>query len=518
MAAGQFGAWTPIGAEETMGGYEVAWKNGAADQYLVWNTDSSGNYRSQSAVMSGSSAALQSLEASFQQDLNDSGTILPTTTIEASGSTVLATVGNSYLLDGAGGSSGPLLSYGGAYVTAGQFGSWTPIGAEWTGNGYQVAWKMAGVDQYTVWNTDRDGAYVSQTPTMFGSSSGLEVFEPNLQQDINEDGLIGAPANAFNIAISYSGDPAYQSYFTAAAQRWQQVITGDLPDVFSSTYGLVDDLLISVTVGAIDGQGGILGQAGPDSIRSTGSQLPDHGNMTLDSADLAAMAADGTLTDVITHEMGHILGLGTMRDFFGLKSDSFSYTGSHGVFAYQLLSGNSSATSVPLETTGGSGTAGVHWSEAVFGNELMTGFIAGSPNPLSTLTIAALQDLGYTVNYSAANSYTMPGHLMAGVESAGADPNVGQASAAAGNVGTSGDMTFAGMLTDWADGSGNLETSASETAFSSGMVTDVADNGVGTSLFTSYLASTFVPSAGQGTAAVAAGQASDEQFLAHPVS
>ena len=58
-AAGEFGAWKPIGAEQTVGGYEVAWKNGAADQYLVWNTDGSGRYLSQSSVMTGASSALQ---------------------------------------------------------------------------------------------------------------------------------------------------------------------------------------------------------------------------------------------------------------------------------------------------------------------------------------------------------------------------------------------------------------------------------------------------------------------------
>ena len=42
--AGQFGAWTPIGAEQTASGYDVAWKITGADQYTVWNTDSSGNY------------------------------------------------------------------------------------------------------------------------------------------------------------------------------------------------------------------------------------------------------------------------------------------------------------------------------------------------------------------------------------------------------------------------------------------------------------------------------------------
>ncbi len=89
------------------------------------------------------------------------------------------------------------------YVTAGQFGSWTPIGAEWTGNGYQVAWKMALPTSIRV-ATDRSGNYLSQTGPMFRSSSRLEVYEPSLQQDLNNDSLIGVPASAFNIDISYS--------------------------------------------------------------------------------------------------------------------------------------------------------------------------------------------------------------------------------------------------------------------------------------------------------------------------
>ena len=46
----------------------------------------------------------------------------------------------------------------------------------------------------------------------------------------------------FNIQINYSGDPTYQSYFTAAAARWAQVITQDIPDVVDAIYGAIDDL------------------------------------------------------------------------------------------------------------------------------------------------------------------------------------------------------------------------------------------------------------------------------------
>ena len=68
---------------------------------------------------------------------------LPTTVIEALGSTSLTEVGNNFFLDASAAGSGPELKYAGAAVVAGQFGAWTPIGAEQTATGYEVAWKVA---------------------------------------------------------------------------------------------------------------------------------------------------------------------------------------------------------------------------------------------------------------------------------------------------------------------------------------------------------------------------------------
>ena len=73
--AGMYGAWAPIGAEQTSSGYEVAWKVTGSDMYTVWNTDSSGNFISAIPYVSGTSSALQSLETSFHQDLNGDGII-----------------------------------------------------------------------------------------------------------------------------------------------------------------------------------------------------------------------------------------------------------------------------------------------------------------------------------------------------------------------------------------------------------------------------------------------------------
>jgi hypothetical protein len=71
---GGFSPWTILGAEQSGGGYPVAWKYGSADQYSIWTTNSSGAFLS-SRITSGSDATLQSQETIFQQDLNGDGHI-----------------------------------------------------------------------------------------------------------------------------------------------------------------------------------------------------------------------------------------------------------------------------------------------------------------------------------------------------------------------------------------------------------------------------------------------------------
>jgi 20S proteasome alpha/beta subunit len=193
--AGEIGNWTPIGVEKTATGYEVAWKVTGADQYTVWNADSNGNYVSSLVgVVSGSNPAFEALETSFQQDLNGDGTIgVATSVVEALGSTKLVEVGTFYYLNPVAGGTGPTLKYGGSDYYAGEIGNWTPIGVEKTATGYEVAWKVAGADQYTVWNADNNGNYVSSlVGVVSGSNPAFEALETSFQQDLNGDGTIGA--------------------------------------------------------------------------------------------------------------------------------------------------------------------------------------------------------------------------------------------------------------------------------------------------------------------------------------
>ena len=167
----------------------MAWKNGS--NFLVWTTDSNGNYISETGSVSGNSYALESLEQTFNQDLNGDGTIgLVKTLIQTDGSTSLTEVANNYFLYAVGGSSGPALKFGGAAVAAGEFGGWTPIGAVQTSTGYEVAWKDA-IPTVLVWTTDSNGNSSPGTGDPFGVQRCAGIARATFNQDLNGDGVIG---------------------------------------------------------------------------------------------------------------------------------------------------------------------------------------------------------------------------------------------------------------------------------------------------------------------------------------
>jgi leishmanolysin len=222
--------------------------------------------------------------------------------------------------------------------------------------------------------------------------------------------------SAFKIEVRFLGGltQRQKDAFKKAADRWTKVIVGDLPTVIAGA-DVIDDLLIEAEGVPIDGEGGTLGQAGPTKLRprSAGASalLPAKGIMSFDTADLAQMQADGTLLDVITHEMGHVLGIGTIWSLKGLLAGEGSsnprFTGTNAKKEFGTLKGTGPVP-VPVENTGGVGTRDGHWRESVFKNELMSGFIANPNNPLSKLTVASLKDLGYVVKLSAAEPYSLP--------------------------------------------------------------------------------------------------------------
>jgi Leishmanolysin len=230
--------------------------------------------------------------------------------------------------------------------------------------------------------------------------------------------LVANTTSPFTIEVRFGGGltQRQKAAFKAAADRWTRVIVGDLPSVLVDGE-LVDDLLILADGADIDGPSGILGQAGPTRLRppnaGTAAFLPAKGRMSFDTADLKQMERDRTLNDVITHEMGHVLGIGTVWSHKKLLKNAGSnnptFAGKGAMTEYRALRGSGAASKrVPVENTGGPGTADSHWRETVFGNELMSGFISAAGNPLSRMTVASLEDLGYAVDFGVAEDYTLP--------------------------------------------------------------------------------------------------------------
>ena len=244
--------------------------------------------------------------------------------------------------------------------------------------------------------------------------------------------VVAHDPNAYDLTVFEvaSVPAAIRPHLAAAVAEWKRVIVGDLEPgqipqaFFSSTHcggfgGLingtsVDDIIIMVDISSIDGPGKILGQAGPCGIRET--QLPFAGTLTLDSDDLLSRVGTQNLTDIIFHEIGHILGFGVLWDPLSLMTGGGTadprFTGTLAQQEFQQL-GRSGT--VPLENTNGEGTADSHWRETVFRTEVMTGFseAIGVAQPLSRVTIASMADMGYSVSYAAADPFTLSSAMVA---------------------------------------------------------------------------------------------------------
>lgn len=136
--------------------------------------------------------------------------------------------------------------------------------------------------------------------------------------------------------------------------------------------------------------------------------------MEFDDADLDRQERQGRLKSLILHEMGHVLGIGTLWRYHNLLRNPSSQTdsqdthfvGPSAVAAFDAAggAGYTGGAKVPVENTGGAGTRNSHWRRSVFGNELMIGWLTDS-TPLSAITIQSLADLGYTVDPGLADGY-----------------------------------------------------------------------------------------------------------------
>jgi hypothetical protein len=247
----------------------------------------------------------------------------------------------------------------------------------------------------------------------------------------------------YNLDLQFinRGTAGQDAAFEAAANRWNSIIRDDITGIDFSTNPLaagscmegqpalneaVDDVLIFVDIVEIDGAGGTLAQAGPCVVHPL-SKLPIVGIMKFDEADLDGLENNGGLTSVVLHEMGHVLGIGTIWNspIFGDEEPRFtrlrnpSLPNSSGAdtyfdgpltrVAFLDAGGQSTYTLgeiVPVQNDADEGSADSHWRESVLEEELMTPFInTAQTNPLSAISIMSLGDVGYRVDVSKADPY-----------------------------------------------------------------------------------------------------------------
>lgn len=256
--------------------------------------------------------------------------------------------------------------------------------------------------------------------TTLGSGSSADDDGSIDEGDVDIDPVNSLAAFDITINVTGSPTPSQIAAFTAAETFWESVILNHKDDV-----GTFLGPTINADIRVIDGPGGILGRAGPTNVGGTTGgdyTYTTRGIMQFDSADVVNLQNAEVFDDVILHEMGHVIGIGTLWNTSILapqwrrqqvySNGSGQYTGEFGLAAYNAEF-NQTGAFVPVELGGGPGTANAHWNEVDGGagltglvsnitgmdmrDELMTGWLNSPPQFISSLTVQSLMDIGYNV-------------------------------------------------------------------------------------------------------------------------
>ena len=218
----------------------------------------------------------------------------------------------------------------------------------------------------------------------------------------------------FDIELVFLGDftGGRKRIFQYVARRWMSVITEDLPDYtftqgWSGTCGdrsyeipsgeRIDDLRIYIARG--DGDGRFTGWGSPHLLREE-THLPVLGCMVFNFG-----GANVWITGL--HETGHVLGftswvLDELGFFQNPPDGDTHFNGPLAIAAFDDASGwDYNGAKVPLQEGDGS-----HWRFSVLPGELMGPYGGGA---LSAITVQSLADLGYGVDVTQADAYTLPG-------------------------------------------------------------------------------------------------------------
>ena len=241
----------------------------------------------------------------------------------------------------------------------------------------------------------------------------------------------GTPSFDIDLVFVGSISSTNRSHIEDAAERWEEIITGDLPNHRLSSRNrdylngrfpgttapeVVDDLVVYVRTASVNGIA-----AATSRLHRTPSSLPFASEIQLGTRFVISYL-------VVLHEMGHALGFGTYPwDAHNLLKDPSSpfgtlitpspdtyFSGAKAIAAFDAAGGSSyTGNKVPVENSSLNATSrDSHWRQSVMQSELMTPG-SSDPGPLSAITIQSMADLGYTVDVTQADAYTLPSSITA---------------------------------------------------------------------------------------------------------
>ena len=263
------------------------------------------------------------------------------------------------------------------------------------------------------------GTYYAQVMS-YGSQTANYALTTSFTPAVSDDQKFEFKLNFDAQGLSGLTEAA-KAAIVDAAKFWESAITGRSAITRSNqlTVTLSGKSLLysngSADTGTMALSGPQFGLDGPNLIISSGIS-------TLNARRFAEFNANPTyLRNIMIHEFAHVLGFGTLWEpvqFASSTGQVFNFgknlinrsnatynANTYAGWAYGELTGSFTQTAVPIEPG-----ALAHWDETRFDTELLTPYaeVSGVATPLSQLTLAALRDLGWNLNFGVSQAYSLP--------------------------------------------------------------------------------------------------------------
>ncbi len=287
-------------------------------------------------------------------------------------------------------------------------------------NGEILAWQWErGTTNESIRRFLAPGTYFVQVLSYHNQTADYTV-STNFTAAASDDQQFRIELNFADSLAGLSG--AARDALNQAARFWEGVILGRSAITQSNTLSIA---LSGENLVSQDGTAdtGTLALSGPSlTLDAADNLVITRGSSTLNMRKFAEFNANPIyLRDIMIHEFAHVLGFGTIWEPLQFSfTDGSSVTAgktwinrtnatyradSYAGWAYGDLLGTFTPTAIPIEPQ-----IFYHWDETRFDTELMTPFAEnpGVPMPMSSLTLGALRDLGWNVNFGAAQPYTLP--------------------------------------------------------------------------------------------------------------